>query len=170
MKKEFLDSVFGKQRATKDTHDFHDGPIEFEVMLDDSHEAVCDDGNMYLNSHSVLRFTPKGLDSEMLFNPFEKEFNLPPVSVQKCDILGWEVKIVGIISKGSLQFGSIIDDSPNFCRVVVPIVLSCKANCLVPYDVILSFKEVLTGDDFISRMTLFSYDKECAGLFNFEKS
>ena len=37
------------------------------VVLDDGHEAVCDDCNIYLYSHSVLAGSPKGEHTKMLF-------------------------------------------------------------------------------------------------------
>ena len=39
------------------------------VVFDNSHEAVCDDCNIYLYSHSVLAGSPKGEHTKMLFYP-----------------------------------------------------------------------------------------------------
>lgn len=101
MEEEFLNFVFRKQGAAKDPHDLHDWAIELEVVFDDSDETVGDNGRMDLYAYSILRLTPKALDSEVLSDPFEEEFNLPSVAVQKSDILGVEVEVIGIVSKGS---------------------------------------------------------------------
>ncbi len=50
VKEEFLGRVFGKQRATKDAHNLNNWSVEFEVVLNDFHEAVGDGGHVYLNS------------------------------------------------------------------------------------------------------------------------
>ena len=47
------DSVRSECRFAKDTHNIKYGSANFEVMLDDGNEAVCDDGDMYLDSHCI---------------------------------------------------------------------------------------------------------------------
>lgn len=60
--KQVSDIIQSQQRAAKDSHDFHDGTTDLHVMFDDTNEAICDDGNMYLNTDCILGFFPKGLD------------------------------------------------------------------------------------------------------------
>ena len=64
--------VLGKQGAAQDSHDLHDGTSKFEVVLNDTDETVCDDGNMNLNAHCIVALTPERLDLEVLLNPFEE--------------------------------------------------------------------------------------------------
>ena len=61
--KQVSDIIHGEQRAAQDSHDFHDGTTDLHVMFDDTNEAICDDGNMYLNTDCILGFLPKGLDA-----------------------------------------------------------------------------------------------------------
>ena len=44
--KKFHDVILGEQGTAQDTHDLHDGASKFEVVLNDSDETVCNDGNM----------------------------------------------------------------------------------------------------------------------------
>ena len=67
---QITDAVRGECRLAKDAHDFDDRP-NLEIMLDDSNEAVGDDGNVFLDTHCVLELSPKSFDLKMLFNPFE---------------------------------------------------------------------------------------------------
>ena len=67
-----LDAVRGECRLAKDTHDFDNWPANLKVMFDDGNEAVCDDGNMYLYTHGILRLTPETLDLKMLLDPLEE--------------------------------------------------------------------------------------------------
>lgn len=71
VKEEIFNPIFCKQRAAKDSHDLHDRAIAFEVMFNDSNKTVGNDSHMDLDADGILRFSPKGLDLEMLLNPFE---------------------------------------------------------------------------------------------------
>ena len=77
--KQVFDAVFGKQRASEDSHHLIDISVQLEVMLDDSHQAVCCNGRINLYSDSILTIPPKGLDLQMLLYPFEEQLNLPSV-------------------------------------------------------------------------------------------
>lgn len=170
MKEEIFNPVFGKQRAAKDAHDFHDWSIDLQVMFDDTDKAIGDDGHMNLDTYGILGLAPEGLDPEMLLDPFEEEFDLPAVSVQQGDVHGGKVEVVGVVGEGSLQIRRIIDDSPEFCWIVIPIVLSRESYCLVPDDIVLSLEEILSGYDLIFRMPLLSNDKECARKIDAKES
>ncbi len=69
---EFLNGILDQQGVSKDAHDFNDRPVQFEVVFNNGDETVRDDGHMYLYSNSILRFSPKGFDTQMLLNPLEK--------------------------------------------------------------------------------------------------
>jgi len=69
---EFLNGILDQQGVAKYPHDLHDRPVQFEVVFNNGNEAVCDDGDMYLYSNSILRFSPEGFDTQMLLNPFEE--------------------------------------------------------------------------------------------------
>ena len=70
--KQVSDIIHGEQRPAQDSHEFHDGTTDLHLMFDDTNEAICDDGSMYLNTDNIFGFSPKSLDEEMLFDPFEK--------------------------------------------------------------------------------------------------
>ena len=78
---EVHDVVFGKQGTAQNSHDLHDWTSKLEVVLNDSDETVCDDGNMNLNTHGIVALSPERLDSKMLLDPFEEQFDLPPVFI-----------------------------------------------------------------------------------------
>jgi len=74
-----------------------------ELLFDDSNDAIGDDGNMNLDANSILGFTPKGFDTQMLFDPFEKKFDLPPIAIKQGYMLGWQVEVVCVVREGAMQ-------------------------------------------------------------------
>lgn len=164
------DVILDQQGTPQYAHDLNDRPVQLEIVFDDTNDTVGDDCNVYLDTDCILRFSPKGFDSEVLLNPFKEQLNLPSVLVQKCNILGCEVEIVCIIGKGSLEICRIVNDSPDGNRIIPFVPLSCKSDRLVSENVVLTVKHIFPVFDFIVRVVLLPYDKECSGLLDDEES
>ena len=163
------DVVLDQQRAAKNAHDFDDGTSQPEVVLNDSDEAICDDGNMYLYAYGILRSSPEGLDAEVLFDPFEEQLNLPEILVQQGNVLGGKVEVVRIVCEGPMQLGSVINDAPERERVILLIPLSFKSYRLVTKDVVRAFREVIPVLDVVIGMELLTYDEERSRLMDGEE-
>ena len=86
--KEFLNRSLIQQRSAQNSQHFVGTPVQFEVVLNDSHHAICSDGRVYLDSDSSLCRTPKGFDFEMLLNPFKEEFYTPTIFVEESNLCG----------------------------------------------------------------------------------
>ena len=57
---EILNGILDQQGIAKDTHDLSNRSVQFEVVSNNCDETVRDDGDMYLYSDCILRFSPKG--------------------------------------------------------------------------------------------------------------
>jgi hypothetical protein len=162
---ELLNGVLDQQGIAKDTHDFNDRSIQLKVMFNNGDKTVRDDGDVYLYSNSILRFSPKGFDTQMLLNPLEKQFNLPSVAV-KGNVLCFEIEVVCVVGETPSKVRSIEYDAPEWNRIVSNVSLACESDRLVSQDIIISFKHVFTFRDFIIRMKLLPYDEESSSLLN----
>ena len=91
--------------------------MQFEVVLNDSHHAICGDGRVYLDSDSSLCRTPKGLNLKMLLNPFKEEFYTPTIFVEKSDLRGWYLHIVGQVDKCLVLVSRIVCDATKNSRI-----------------------------------------------------
>ena len=166
----FVDVILDKQRVSEDTHDLNDWPADLIIMFNDTNETVCDDSNMDLNTDGILALAPEGPDLEMLLDPFEEQLNLPSVFIKECDFTCLEIEVVRIVCKCSLQICGIIDNAPEWNRVVAFVPASSESDCLVAKDIILPFKQILAILNLIVRMELFPDDEEGTCLFNGKES
>ena len=55
--------------------------IDLEFLLQDGDEDVDADGDPDLGLHGVLRVAVERFDAEVLFDPFEEEFDLPATAI-----------------------------------------------------------------------------------------
>lgn len=161
-----LNGISNHQRIAKDTHDFNDRSVQFEVVFNNGNETVSDDGDMYLYSNSILRFSPKGFDTQMLLNPLEKQFNLPSVAVKKGNVFCFEKEVVSVIGESPSKVRSIEYNTPERDRIVFTVSFARESDRLITQDIVISLKHVVTLRDFIIRMRLLPYDIQSSSLLN----
>ena len=68
----FHDVILGEQGTAQDSHDLHDWSAQLEIVLNDSDEAVCDDGDMNLDTYRIVALSPERLDPKVLLNPLKE--------------------------------------------------------------------------------------------------
>lgn len=166
----FHDVILCEQGTAQDSHDLHDGTSKLEVVLDNSDETVCDNGDMDLNTYSIVALSPERLDSEVLLDPFEEQFDLPPVFIKEGDVLGCKIEVVRVVSERTMQVWGIIDDTPDLARVLLLVLLLLKDDGLVTQDIVFSIKNIFASNDFIFRTLLLTDDKEGSKHSNLVKS
>jgi len=122
-------------------------------MFGDSNKAVSADGAVDLYPDSIFGVTPKGLDIQMLLDPFEKQLNLPTLLIKHCNIFCADIKRVGDVCKRTFEFLGIIHDSAKFPGVFVSGLIAGKFNDLVANDSVIVFNKRLSVKDFIPKST-----------------
>ena len=155
-----LDAVRGECRFAKYAHNLEHGSPDFEVVLNDGNEAVCDDGDVYLDSYGVFRLSPEPLDLEMLLNPFEEELHLPSIFIEEGDFFRLEVEVVRIVDKAALKLGSIVDNATDNTRILFLVRLLCEADTLVFEHIVCSIEDAFSINNIIGWLAFFSDDEE----------
>src|SRR6476646_2373845 len=67
---------------------------QVEAFADDGHEQVGTDGNRDLGFDGILRGAVKGLDAQVLLDPFEEEFDMPATTVQFGDDVSRKSEVI----------------------------------------------------------------------------
>ena len=154
------DAVRGECRLAQDAHDFEDGPADFEVVLDDGNETICDDGNVYLYPNGIFGFSPETFDLKMLLNPLEEQLHLPAIFVKQGNVLCTEEEVVRIVRKGTVQVRCVVDNPSDNAWVLLLILLLREADTLVFEHIVFAFKQGLAIDNLVCGLSLLPDNKE----------
>ena len=146
-----------EKRHAEDAKHIKGASIKFEVMLNNSNKAIGSNCRVNLDSDRIFGYTPERLYMQMLLNPLKEQFHLPSVFVKQRNIFRTDSKVVSKISEGSFMFHRVISDTPEQCRVFFHCLLSSKPYHLIVENVIRVFKKFLTFNDFILKLSSFSY-------------
>ena len=133
--------------------------MQFEVMLNDSHHAICSDGRVYLDSDSSLCRTPEGLDFEMLFNPLKEEFYTPTIFIKESNLSGRYLHIIGQVDKCFVLVSRIVCDATKNSRVFLFCRVIRKSDNLVRKHTIRIMHGVTFANDFVLKISSLPYHK-----------
>ena len=133
--------------------------MQFEVMLNDSHHAICCDGRVYLDSDSSLCRTPKGFDFEMLFNPFKEKFYAPTIFIKESNLCGRYLHIVGQVDKCLVLVSCIVCDATKNGRIFLSGKVIRKSDNLVRKNTISIMHGVTFANDLILKISSLPYHK-----------
>ena len=144
--KEIFDGYFVCQYSVDYTKHAECGSAQLVIMCDDSYETICDNCNINLYPHSILRVTPEGGDAEMLLYPPKKQFYLPALLVQHSGVFHLDVDAVGQERECSRLMRNLIHHIPilNFCfrDMKLSRYLGYYVKQCVNFDATLVFSEV----------------------------
>ena len=65
------------------------------MLANNRNEHVNADGNPNLGLHGIVRGAEKPFDAQMLFDPFEEEFDLPSEAIEIADGQGRQRHVIG---------------------------------------------------------------------------
>ena len=89
---------------TDDLQNFVQRFLGFQSLLCDRHHQVSADRRPDLAAHSVVTAAVETANSQMLFNPFEEQFDLPSIAIKVGDDGCWQIKLVGEQNQRDLFF------------------------------------------------------------------
>ncbi|GEM_PF-4439275 len=83
-----------------------------------------------LTLHRVLGRAKESFDSQVLLDPFEKQFYLPPAFVELSNSQGGQKKVVGQEGQIFLSFFVEEPDSPHLVRIIFGRIKTRQHDCL----------------------------------------
>ena len=86
---------FLENHDAEDLQDFAQTQRYFQFLLDNRYQDVNADGNPDLSLHGILGRAEKRLDTQVLLDPFEKDFDSPAALVKPGDGQSGQGKVVG---------------------------------------------------------------------------
>ena len=107
---------------------------QMQAFLGNGDQHVCADRDPDLRLDRVLVGAIKRLDSQVLLDPFEKQFDLPALAVQICNQLGFEGEVV---CQKRDALASVVLDHHTSQRggIVLAGIKDGQHTCLIAHDV-----------------------------------
>jgi hypothetical protein len=93
--------------------------LQMQPLLDYGYQDVDRDGNPHLRLHGVLGSSEERLDPQVLLDPPEEEFDLPPLLVEQGDALRGKREIVGQENQFLLVLDVEESDATEFVGVML---------------------------------------------------
>ena len=100
-------------------------------LFDDGNEHVYGDGDPDLSFHRIFGSAVEGFDPQMLFDPLEEDFDLPPAFVEFRNGGGRQGEMVGKKDESFVLAGIVEADAPEFLRIILFCVEAVQGNDLV---------------------------------------
>ena len=102
---------FLEQSQTQNLQDFAEWPIDAQFAFDDRDQNVDADRNPDLRLHGVRTGAVEGFDPQVLFDPFEEQFDLPTAFVQLRDAPCGKCEVVCQKHQPPILFGVVEADA-----------------------------------------------------------
>ena len=110
---------------------FTQASLNVHFFFENCHEDINADGNPDLRLHRVFAGAKKSFDAQILFDPLEKQLDLPTALVELWDIQPRHIEIVGEEYQSFVGERIAITDTPKWDRVVLGGLKSSEENGLI---------------------------------------
>ena len=104
---------------------------QIELLFQNGHQHVDADGDPDLGLDRIGRGAEETLDPQMLLDPLEKQFHLPPAFVQQGDGKSGQSEVVRQIDKETIGFGIEKTNPTQSFRIPLPAVEDSQCDDLV---------------------------------------
>ena len=104
-----------------------------KLFLDDGNEDIGGYGAPDLGLHRILAGAEELLDSQMLLDPFEEQFDLPAALVQSGDSQRWQGRVVGQEYEGLARLWIFEANAPQLLGVVLGHVESIEGDTFIAH-------------------------------------
>ena len=102
-----------EQGDTQDLEEFVEAVLEPELLLEDGHQHVHTDRGPDLGLHRIHGGAVERLDPQVLLDPLEEEFDLPPALVELGDLERREREVVRQEHEPPLRVEIDVGDAPQ---------------------------------------------------------
>lgn len=167
---QFSDRRSVDKRASQYAEYIEHAPVETAIMFGDSNKAVGGYGTINLYSDCVFRVAPKGLNVQMLLDPFEKQLHLPTLFVKHCNIFCFDIERIGNINKRTFEFLGVVHDSAKSARIFLLGLISGKFDSLIADNSVSILDKVFSINDLILKPAFLTDDKVRADDVDFIQS
>ena len=142
---------------------------QMQTFLGNGDQHVSADRDPDLRLDCVFVGAIKRLDAQVLLDPFEEQFDLPALSIQVCNQLGFEGEVVG--QERDAFATVVLDDHASQCGgIVLAGIENCQYTSLIAHDVGVGSVHGVGVAPLELGIGLGTGDEESVGLMNHKQS
>lgn len=120
-----------EKRDAENLQDFAKTAIDLQFFLDDGHKHINADGDPDLGLHGIVGSSVESFDSQVLFDPLEKEFDVPAAFVEVWNRQRWKIEVVGEKDEVLVCFEVDVADASKGVGIIFRRLISVENDRLV---------------------------------------
>ena len=166
---QIFEGVLCQEGTSQYPHNIVCAPVELKCSFNDCNSAICNNCHINLNPYGIFTISPKAFDAQVTLHPFEENFHDPSIFIQKGYNFCFQIEVVCIVSESSSEYLVVINNSPDFRRIVFCVSLSVESHGLISKYIISTLQKIFSCQYFILWISFFPNNKERIDQLNAEE-
>ena len=136
--------VLCQEGTSQYPHNFVYTPAELKGSFNDCNSAICNNCHINLNPYRIFTISTEEFDAQVTLHPFEENFHDPSIFIQKGYNFRFQIEVVCKVSERSSEYCVVINNSPDFSRIVFCVSFCGESHGLISEYIISTIQNIFS--------------------------